>query len=638
MTRPRRHFRERLTSFPAPRPGEAMLGILTRGYGRYGVDLGSFMDAVVGIQSMGALDPAMPTHAARIAESMPAGHPLSDVEVMLREHTALPYHLFFANEARRRQALSAIADSHTYALHSVLGLSTARLTGIVFPRLCPECARIDKAERACSLYRTEHQLPTTWVCAEHQQLLIDGCEICRSTDKSAIRASLLRMPGRCADSRHSSPHPCTTLAKEEVPDALWFAQQGKCLLERYEDAPPNAHERLRAAVLKKFRRSGGVDRVGLARAIEARFSAAMLRRLGLAFTCDRDRRSGWHFKLLCSHGASKLKEVSQWLAVIGVMYRDVEHFIDDAPEVQSAVPAPSRPAWSEDLKNLLGSGKSFDVIRRSLRISFNAALREMREQGWTLPKPTAVKVSEATYNNLIESWNKGTTLLEMASVHGVSAYFLDMMTVWEPGLHARWVATRREQLLERHRNAVIEYVAAHPGASRYEVMKALDGSIEALRERDPEWLDAVLPSRSGSRMSARPSLIRRDWTARDSQFAQQIADWAQRELADDVRPVRITATRALTAIGALTFVYSAGGNRTSFPETRDRLAALVETTEAFRLRRLKWVARQCAAAKLPLKPETIRIAASIHRPAVDRYWSEVVAAYDAAIGTKVAET
>lgn len=213
-----------------------MLSVLAKGYFRYGVDVSSYMRALIGkIRCPGTLDPGLPTYAARIAGVMPEGHPLSNLQLLLRHHTVLPYYLFFASTARRERVLQALADPRTTSYDALLGFSTARLAPPDLPRLCSGCVHREDLDRRPAIYLVEHQLATTWVCAEHAEMLTDGCELC--SDGAHLPRNLLRMPGRCGDRRHNQLHPCTSLEPSEVVDARWFSAQGKRMLERYDDVP-----------------------------------------------------------------------------------------------------------------------------------------------------------------------------------------------------------------------------------------------------------------------------------------------------------------------------------------------------------------------------------------------------------------
>lgn len=621
---------EQLTTFPAARPGEVMLSALAKGYFRYGVDVSAYLRALIGkIRCPGTLDPGLPTYAARIAGVMPDGHPLSSLPLLLRHHTVLPYYLFFASAARRERVLQTLADPRTTSYDCLLGYSTARLTPPDLPRLCSGCVQREALDQRPAIYLVEHQLATTWVCAEHAEMLTDGCELC--SDQAHLPRNLLRMPGRCADHRHDARHPCTSLEASEVADARWLAAQGKRMLERYNDVPSDPLGVLRSMVLEQFPRGGGVDALALARAIENRFSPTMLRRLGLSFTSEQDRQVGWHRQLLSPTTRDRLKEPAQCLAILGAVCADIDQFIEKVPAVADPVALPVEPEWPKKLLAALAAHNgSFEAVRRELGITFGDLWKAMIRRDWTIPRPAETGVSEAVYQQLLDAWQAGVDQAHMAHKFGVSDYFLQKMTLWEPGLRQQWQRARLGSALEIHRQTLRAYLDSHPAAKRNVVRRSCNAAFEAVYQSDRAWLDEVLPRRHGNfRNKDGTRRLRKDWEKRDARLAERIAQWAPQQLAGDDRPVYLTVTKLLRAHGA---VHNYRMYKDRFPKVKEQLDQFVETREEFVLRRLRWAAKRCAESGAPLKVEAIRLVAALPRPHVKQHWSEVVEAYAAVRG------
>lgn len=630
MTRHAPFTQQQLTTFPAVRPGEVMLSALAKGYFRYGVDVSAYLRALIGrIRCPGTLDPGLPTYAARIAHVMPQGHPLSSLPLLLRDHTVLPYYLFFASSARRERVFQKLADMRTASYDSLLGFTTARLQPPKLPRLCSACIQRDEAEPRAAIYRIEHQLATSWICAEHGEVLTDGCELC--VGQSLLPRNLLRMPGRCADRRHQQPHPCTFVDREEAHDARWFAEQGKRMLERYGDIPSDPLGALRSIVLEQFSRQGGIDAMALASAIENRFSPAMLRRLGLTFINDDDRKLGWHRQVLTPTTRDRLKESAQCLAILGVVCRDVDDFIERIQTVIAPVALPVEPEWPKKLlAALTAHNGSFEAVRREFGITFGDLWKTMIRRGWTIARPVDIGVSEDVYQQLLGAWDAGVDQAQMASTFAVSDYFLQKMTLWEPGLHQRWQRARMGSALDAHRETLRAYLLAHPGARRYNVQRAHSAAFAAVYQADRQWLDEVLPRRHGNfRNEDGTRRPRKDWGKRDANIADRIVQWARKNLDGDESPVYLTLCKLLRAQGA---VNNYMAHKERFPKVQEQLDRFVETREAFVLRRLRWAARRCAESGAPLKVEAIRLVAALPRPHVKQHWGEVVEAYAAVRG------
>ncbi|WP_439641912.1 TnsD family Tn7-like transposition protein [Nevskia sp.] len=607
-----------------------MLSVLAKGYFRYGVDVSSYMRALIGkIRCPGTLDPGLPTYAARIAGVMPEGHPLSNLQLLLRHHTVLPYYLFFASTARRERVLQALADPRTTSYDALLGFSTARLAPPDLPRLCSGCVHREDLDRRPAIYLVEHQLATTWVCAEHAEMLTDGCELC--SDGAHLPRNLLRMPGRCGDRRHNQLHPCTSLEPSEVVDARWFSAQGKRMLERYDDVPNDPLGVLRSMVLMQYQRARGVDSLALARAIENRFSPAILRRLGLSFTSEQDRQVGWHRQVLAPTTRDRLKEPAQCLAILGVVCTDIDDYIEMVEAVADPVVLPVEPEWPKKLLATLATHDgSFEAVRRELGITFGDLWKAMMRRNWTIPRPADTGVSEEVYQQLLDAWQAGVDQTHMAYTFGVSDYFLQKMTLWEPGLHQRWQRARLGSALENHRRTLRAYLDSNPGVKRNVVRKACNTAFESIYQSDRKWLDEVLPRRHGNfRNEDGTRRLRKDWERRDADLAERIAQWAPQQLAGDDLPVYLTATKLLRAHDA---VHHYMGYKDRFPQVKEQLDRFVETREAFVLRRLRWAAKRCAESGAPLKPDAVRLVANLPRRHVDRHWKDIVEAYDAVRG------
>lgn len=615
---------EQLTTFPAVRPGEVMLSALAKGYFRYGVDVSTYLRALIGkIRCPGTLDPGLPTYAARIAGVMPDGHPLSSLSLLLRHHTVLPYYLFFATKSRRERVFQRLADLRTTSYDCLLGYSTARLAAPELPRLCSGCVQREVSDRRPAIYLVEHQLATTWVCAEHAEVLTDGCELCN--DPEHLPRNLLRMPGRCADRRHDQRRPCASLEPSEVVDAQWFAAQGKRMLERYDDVPSDPLGVLRSMVLERFSRGGGVNSLALARAIEDRFSPTMLRRLGLCFTSEQDRQVGWHRQLLAPTTRDRLKEPAQCLAILATVCTDIDHFIEKAQAGAQPV-VPVEPEWPKKLLAALEAHNgSFEAVRRELGVTFGELWKAMIRRNWTISRPTDTGVSEVVYRQLLDAWKAGVDQAQMAQTFGVSDYFLQKMTLWEPGLRQQWQRARLGSALDVHRQTVRNYLDKHPGTKRNAVRIACTTAFEAVYQSDRAWLDEVLPRRHGNfRNKDGTRRLRKDWEQRDADLAERIAQWAPQQLAGNDRPVYLTVTKLLRAHGA---IHNYRLFKDRFPKVKQQLDQFVETREAFVLRRLRWAAKRSSESGTPLKVEAIRRVAALPRLHVVQHWSEIVEAY-----------
>lgn len=623
---------QQLTVFPSPRRREALLGVLARGYVRYGDDVSSYMTALIGkIRCPGTLDPATPTYMARIASVMPEGHPLHDLHHLLMHHSAVPYYLFFASADRKAKVEASIGDPRKSNLTCILGLSTARLKPSPYPMECSKCIAEERVDPGCPTYHIEHQLPTTWVCTRHGGVLSEGCGKCA---RSTLPGKLLTLPGYCTDPATHVVVPCTVIDDAERADIDWLAVQGARLITRYGDAPQDPLGVMRSAALSRFTRCGGLDGAALATVIERRFSREILARLGLTFRDDHDRARGWHWQLLSNSTRDRLKETAQCLIVLGALFDDVDAYLaaPAATTVPIRKPDPTPASWTAALRDTLAKhDHMIDPVRHELGVTFSQLWKEMLRQGITLPRPARSRLPEADYQQLVKCWEQGLDQAEIQRRFGVSEHFMKMVVLWEPGLMRRWQIARRGAHMDPFKQQLSEFLQQNPGAGRSKLRLSLQTAYEAVYDKDRPWIEANVPRRQGNfRSFDGVPRARKNWVARDADLAVRIRQIATDHLGSEARPIHLTLGWILRKLEWVGRYYE---NAERLPKSREALDQYCESFEVYRLRRLVWSAKECARTRQPLSVMTLQRLSGFPTEPIHAHWTRIVEIYDAGVGS-----
>jgi hypothetical protein len=121
-----------------------------------------------------------------------------------------------------------------------------------------------------------------------------------------------------------------------------------------------------------------------------------------------------------------------------------------------------------------------------------------------------------------------------------------------------------------------------PEASRTTLSRKYPKLYTWLSRRDQDWMEAHKPP---SRKGTRAILSRVDWEGRDRQLAEAVTTAAKELRQVPGCPIRVTITAVANKIGYVLLTY-----RQKLPLTAQALAEVVETREAFAIRRVWWVA------------------------------------------------
>lgn len=162
-----------LAYFPKVYPGEILYSVLAR-YDRHIGTPGPMhtLDALFGNRKVIATFD-LPGHLQSLADQIPSDRGLS-VDHIIDTLTLCPYFTAFAPPAQQKKARDSMRSGAVDGLHVRLGLSAFRIGRNQWLRFCPECAQEMQAAHGELWWRRDHQLPGVLVCPTHACPLLES--------------------------------------------------------------------------------------------------------------------------------------------------------------------------------------------------------------------------------------------------------------------------------------------------------------------------------------------------------------------------------------------------------------------------------------------------------------------------------
>lgn len=179
---------------------------------------------------------------------------------------------------------------------------------------------------------------------------------------------------------------------------------------------------------------------------------------------------------------------------------------------------------------------------------------------------------------------------------------------------------------KQYRQRWLALLRANPGIKRSAARFKAPAVYEWLYKKDTKWLKANLPPKA-PRALVRCTI---DYAMRDSQEAALVAETAANIRSQPGQPLQITVRSICRQIGSVRLLDAKYLRK--LPVTRQTLADVIETTEAFAVRRILWHANENSkAARFPSSRQFQReagVTACKHLPSVKQ-------ALDAIFGNRI---
>lgn len=596
----------RLPFFPVPAEGETVFSVVGRCAERLGIANRELMTILTGQHYVRTLFSPLPGYLSKIASSMPSGHPWQDINLLIKNHTGLPYFSYFHPSDKRLLTLKNLAKAENSQPITVgMGLTIYRTPASPKgPRFCLKCINEQITNYGFAYFQVAHQLPGVSVCWKHDQVLYDGCDHC---GRYPLAGKMLTMPGQCLCNSFE-PTPVSTYPVAE--GAKWIARNSAYLLtsQPFGDDPI---EKLHKGVLKSgLGRGSHVNHILLAEAVEAQFGREFLSTINYPVSED-GKPSAWLRRYLSNGITGRQLPTIAGLLISAAAFESIQDFESNNTITRQTVL--SRPAtpdtelpeqWKINLQKTL-STHDFRIASCAAalnRTPWDIAIAA-RDQNISVPlsSPTIKRIGHKRITQIIQELENGIQKKKILTAYKISEWTLLLIELSDPNIRNTHKKKASDTIHQCHRKSVLDLLARNPDITRSDIIQHLPGSYDYLISRDKTWFQTTIPRVRRKQEHSRAP--RRIWKNFDDKLSVAITETASQALTSDAKPKRITATALLSQHGELQR-YTAQPDK--FPETRKALEKIVETTEQFLLRKVSWGIKQLNLAEQEISIDSLR--------------------------------
>lgn len=625
--------------FPHPAQGETVYSVFGRVRARTGLPDDCITTEFTGQPRRGnsGLFSGLPSFIPQLASKMPTGHPWRDKNIIVANHTTLPYFIYFDPGEERRTWSDKFAEtSLSQPLKMSLGISNNPIKALPpHPRYCPTCVEEDLKVLGYPYFKREHQLPGVVVCWRHGTVLANGCSLC---GPYPIKGRAFSMAGQCLCAQGIVPLQFQTKLPENTETLLWIAKQSAIMVNSSGTGHNDVRLALRKEALNKGLGGGAQVRPSrLAEAIEKRFGSEILEWLGTPVFTE-GRPSLWISRLFWADNRKSRRAPIFYLLVIGTLYGSLERFERDTKRLNrveligesDSLRTPQvktesiRPAWTKELHHLLQSEQcGLNEISRRLGVSVYKLIGEVELNGWRviLSDNIIKKYGAKTIADIKKDLQSGVAKKDIIQCYSCSEWMLRMVELDDPSLKENRNNAINQLIVEKHRNSLLNYLANNALATRNDIKNSLPSTYRSLVEKDKEWFYKQIPTKKKSSNSNRIGQTRIDWGLFDRQKQVKISEAFDKMLATSERPVQATTTAALKLVGlAATFYVS----RQKLPLVAATLEKRAESYPDFVKRRISWAVAKVAESGAPITLKNLTLAAALRRHLVKDHKSLVV--------------
>lgn len=437
---------------------------------------------------------------------------------IIRGHTLLPYYLPLKSGAMRDDALAAMRGDGIGSLKYRLGLLTSGFGANHPLRACPECMASDLSSHGVAYWHVGHQYPGTWVCLQHQCLLLES-----DLKSNGIGRFLWLLPGNSSWRPEFAAHIRPSLLLGLARICAEFAH----LSDDFHFDPRQLAHTYR---LQLVERTGNGLRGFSNSASEAVVSFCQSFR-GLvelqAMPRDRSAATSQLSRLL-----SPTRTLSHPLAhavYILFLFGSWPSFMDAYTSTGTAIE--SHDGHEEEAPSTTSQEVRDRVITalKSERASATAIAAEngidvLTVMTWASAAGIATKrrpklLKEPTLEVITAGLQKGDDRSDIARAAGVSESSVIRVLRLSPELRATWAQVRKERLRDSARSRWMSVLQDNPhlGAKAARILEP--ATYMWLYRNDRAWLSESLTSTAKNPHIA---AVRVDWDSRDIELAHQV--------------------------------------------------------------------------------------------------------------------
>jgi hypothetical protein len=609
----------RLPFSAIPAEGEIVGSVVTRNVERSGIPQGQLLQALTGQKGIRSMLATLPGYLRTLTTTLPLGHPLTDINVAIRAHSAFQYFTYFDTPEKRKVAFQLLAEED-FSQRVALALGLAKYKcepSPRSPRFCPECVQVDKRACGFAFFHREHQLPGVGVCWLHGSILAHGCSKCGAYPIFRLGLST---PGKCLCSQ-ISPLPAFDYLPMSLPALHWIARESAHIVASEGTQIHSVREYLRSKAIRSgFGNGRCPSNVKLAGAIESRFGLDLLNWLGYpALTLGAP--SGWIGKSLYPKQENRSPTLV-FLLFVGIFADSVKGFEAEAEEFQnlsgvcvhdiSAIERPasrrapvresSVPEWKTRLHEvLIAVDFNLNSASKRLHVSLCQIAHEALAQGIRVPltHQRASKRLATVLPQVHADLRDGMPQAQVLAKHHIGGWMLIRIMLDCPGLYEANRSAAAPWFVNMHRQKILALMASRNDVSRSSVREVLPGSYYSLLQADKDWFHAHVPRR------ARPPNSRRhktDFPALDGKLAL-LAEGAVDKILSAKRPRQVTRSGILRCIRAMN---KFGQYRQMLPLTESVLSTHAESRIQFMERKIRWAVQEMSGAGVAISVNLLR--------------------------------
>lgn len=564
----------RISFFPTLLPDETLHSQLSRFHLLSGHnDVRTTLDLFYGSHTHLATS-LLPSHLDELVSRIPGFLGITQSQ-LIECATLLPYYRPFISLAQLARYLQLSSGPQAGALKIGMGMAASRLGGANPFRLCTKCVAADVSEAGVAYWHRAHQLPGVYVCARHEQSLMQPDSFFRHRARLSLFLPALALASTaCATVPAASSH---LIALTRIANL-----SGDLLASGMRPVHPS---QLQALYLNRAERLGWISK-GLRLRVPTIVTA--VERLAQTLPDDDDfafmKTAGsqcaqWALQLLRKHRVCipPLRHLALFL-LLEMDWRCLEDWIAcPRPQASARAPAPDpdestgggeTAAEQEALKALARGECTLTEASRRAGLSVTTLGTRARRESIALNlKPKTLTPNRVA--ELEQSLASGVSLDALAATSGVSLVSLYRLLRARPKLaqqrasllQVREVAKRRARYLED---------ARVKGGRR-------SPDYAWLYRHDRQFLLEALKACPVKR-ALKPRI---DWEERDKQFSLLIEASIDR-LLNINPPARLTKTRLSVSTGRAAVVQK---SLARLPLTNAALCRYEESLSAFLTRR-----------------------------------------------------
>jgi transposase len=483
---------------------------------------------------------------------------LGTAEAIINRRTILPYFLPFHSLRIALLAFEAMRSGPIAGLKYQLGLITSHFRANFPLKSCPDCLLQDRSEFGTAYWHRSHQLPGTWVCLKHDQILLESNLKSTSAqrfnwilpDESHIRSMVTHSPSLNIDRLRGLASNNTQLL--ELPTSWHFdlslvAQSLQKRLSSLGLASP----------------SGRIKTNEIGPAFFA--FAEPLRQTEefqlIASTVDvatTQSRGYFHKIQAITHPLRHILMFTwlfgDWKNFISAYQREANELADESNfslariENLNADKGELRLTLRDECTRLSTIDKlSATAISLKLGVSITTVINRLAEAGISTPKrPKLLKEPQTIA--LRQSLLNGDSKQAAAEISGVSLQSVTRFLFSEVGLYSTWCDLRQALALDGCR-ARWEDILSNNRTASIKLLRSIEPKTYAwLYRNDKQWLTDKNKARIASPFAQGRAV---DWARRDQELFSQLTNAIEESLNGTSSTKRIPITELIRRVPTL---------------------------------------------------------------------------------------